>query len=129
MCLPQPRVRRILILLLAAIFLAQAGTSICGAECVEHQLPGGAVGSMSHCHSMDSAPGPTMQGCFAPHSICSVDLLARMQAQVQVRPLLTAAAFNRTSAATGLPVVSTSPQLRLLRSSTNLALPVTALRV
>jgi hypothetical protein len=117
--------------LLLVLLLTQAASTVCGAQCVQHQLPNPTTHAMAHCHSMQQpeSNGPALDTCqTGTHAICVIDLQANTQGKAVHR--LTLYATLRAEAV--LPY-QTSPHLetttRLFRSSTNPTPLITALRV
>jgi hypothetical protein len=123
--------------LLLALLMTQAASSVCTAQCVQHQLPVDSAAiapPMTHCHSMlmarPEANGATVQTA-APctHSICAIDLLAnpRGRAPVQPRPL----ALNASLSAPlfDLDMASFIPAHPSPRSSIGSFPLITALRI
>ena len=138
MSLPFYTLRRIILpALLLALLMTQAASSVCTAQCVQHQLPAGSNGvvpAMTHCYSMrmdrPEANGATIQTA-APctHSVCAIDLLAnpRGRAPVQPRPLDLNASLGAPHF--GLNIASFAPAYPLFRSSIGSLPLITALRV
>ena len=134
--LPLYTLRRIMLpALLLALLMTQGASSVCTAQCVQHQLPVDSTAvapSMTHCHSMPmarpEANGATVQTA-APctHSICAIDLLANPRGRAPVRPL----ALNAGSSAPhfGLNIASFAPAYPLFRSSIGSLPLITALRI
>jgi hypothetical protein len=122
--------------LLLALVMTQAASSVCTAQCVQHQLPvdSTVAPSMTHCHSMPmarpEANGATVQtASLCTHSICAIDLLAnpRERAPVQTRLL----AINAGSSASlfGLNLASFIPAYPSPRSIMGSSPLITALRI
>jgi hypothetical protein len=120
-----------LLALLFALLLTQAASSVCGAQCVEHQLPNSpAAHAMNHCRSMMNTPsstdGATLQTCRpCAHSYCAVDLLANSHAKTEVLVSST----TPTGTLLRLQDESSAPALLPLRSSPGSSPPITALRL
>ena len=108
--------------LLLVLLITQAGSSICGAQCIQHTLPNVSTHS---CHEMQSPQGPSLQTCSAAvHALCTIDLLENNQTKpllmerslLQALPqlyLITTAWFSPTRHA--LPTCSSPPLLTPLR--------------
>jgi hypothetical protein len=122
--------------LLLALLMTQAASSVCTAQCVQRQLPVDSTGvapSMTHCHSMlmarPEANGATVQTVACTHSVCAIDLLAnpRGRAPVQPRPL----ALNASLSAPlfDLDMASFIPAHPSPRSSIGSFPLITALRI
>jgi hypothetical protein len=125
------RSKIVLPLLLLVLLMTQAASTVCGAQCVQHQLPNPSAHVMAHCPSMQQpeSNAPELQICqTGTHAICVVDLQANTQGktasllalQADVRPgaLLQGQSISQ--------FISTS---HLLRSSTDSSPLITALRV
>jgi hypothetical protein len=136
--LPLYTLRRIMLpALLFALLITQGASSVCIAQCVQHQLPVDSTGvgpAMTHCHSMlmarpesNSATLQTAASCT--HSICAIDLLAspRGRAPVQPRPLAMNASLRAPHF--GPNLASFTPVYPALRSSIGSSPLITALRV
>ena len=121
--------------LLLVLLVTQAASSVCGAQCIQHQLPASSVGNahaMVHCHSMLQPPqanGAALQTCPDPaHSFCAIDLLANIRG-TNVGSLLIHA-DRRTDALLHNPsIASLTPANPSPRSSAGFSLLITALRV
>jgi len=120
-----------LLAVLLALLITQAASSVCGAQCVEHQLPNSPAGhAMNHCRSMmnmQSAMDATaLQTCaLGAHSYCAVDLLANNPAKAVV--------LVSSPASSGTPVSlhseSSTAALLPLRCSPSSSPRITALRI
>ncbi len=117
--------------LLLVLLLTQAASTVCGAQCVQHQFPNHPPHTMAHCHSMQQpeSNGPVLDTCqTGTHAICVVDLVANTQGKAA--PTLVLHANLRPQAF--LPHQN-SPHFeassRQLRSSANPTPLITALRV
>lgn len=134
---PSYTLRRIMLpVLLLALLMTQAASSVCTAQCVQRQLPVDSTGvapSMTHCHSMlmarPEANGATVQTVACTHSVCAIDLLAnpRERASVQARPLAVSA--DSRSPLFGLNMASFIPAYPSPRSSIGPSPLITALRI
>jgi hypothetical protein len=120
-----------LLALLFALLVTQAASSVCGAQCVEHQLPSSSSDhAMNHCRSMmiasPAAAGSAVQTCLpGVLSSCAVDLLANNQAKAVV--LVSSPA--PTGTLLSLRSESSPPLLLPLRSSPGSSPRITALRI
>jgi hypothetical protein len=116
---------------LLLLLLTQAASTVCGTQCVQHQLPHPSAHAMAHCHSMlqPEESGATLQTCPAGiHAVCAIDLMANTQAKTA--PPLSLHADPRPEALLphqNLPHFKTVSHLH--RSSTDSAPLITALRV
>jgi len=117
--------------LLLVLLMTQAASTVCGAQCVQHQFPNPSAHVMAHCHSMQQpeSNGPNLETCpTGTHAICAVDLLANTQGKTA--SLLVPLADIRSGAllpSRNVPqFVSASHHLR---SSTNSSPLITPLRV
>ena len=117
--------------LLLLLLLTQAASTVCGAQCVQHQLPHPSNHAMAHCHSMlqPEESGATPQTCpAATHAVCAIDLLANTQAKTA--PRLTLHADARPEALLPHRIFPTpKPSPTSNESSTDSAPLITALRV
>jgi hypothetical protein len=118
-------------LLLLLLLMTQAASTVCGAQCVQHQLPSPSTHAMADCHSMQQSEpnGPVLQTCpSGTQAICALDLLGNTQGKTT--PQLTLHAAVRSAA---LLPGENIPQLpsasRPPRSSTDSSPLITALRV
>jgi hypothetical protein len=110
--------------LLFVLLITQAASSICGAQCVQHNLPGA---SAHGCHDMQKPHGAVVQTCpSAAHSFCAIDLLASSQNKSLVLERSLVAQTNQLSA---LSIATFTPAYPPLRSSPGSAPRITALRV
>jgi len=135
--LPLYTLRRIMLpALLLALLMTQGASSVCVAQCVQHQLPVDSTGvgpSMTHCHSMPmvrpEANSDTLQTAPCTHSICAIDLLAnpRERTPVQPRPLVLNASLSAPHF--GLNIASFTPAYPSFRSSISPSPLITALRI
>src|ERR1700689_4314829 len=76
--------------LLLVLLLTQAASTVCGAQCVQHELPNPSSHAMAHCHSMQQpeSNGPALKTCqTGTHAICVIDLQANSQGKT-VSPLV-----------------------------------------
>ncbi len=116
--------------LLLVLLMTQAASTVCGAQCVQHQLPNPSAPVMAHCHSMlqPESNGLELQTCqTGTHAICAVDLPANTQ--VKTATLLVLFADVRSGALLpnqNVPQFASSSELR---SSTGSSPLITALRV
>lgn len=118
-------------LLLLVLLLTQAASTVCGAQCVQRQLPNSSTQRMAHCQFMQQPESnrPALDTCqTGTHTICVVDLQANPEGKAAPRLILHA----DLRAEAVLPH-QTSPHYeattRLRRSSTNPTPLITALRV
>jgi hypothetical protein len=125
------RSKIVLPVLLLVLLMTQAASTVCGAQCVQHQFPNPSAHVMAHCHSMQQpeSNGHELQTCPAgTHAFCAVDLLANTQGKTA--RLLVLLADVRAAAilpSTSIPQFNSAS--RLLRSSTDSSPLITALRV
>lgn len=117
--------------LVLALLMTQAASTVCGAQCVQHQFPNPSAHLMAHCPSMQQPEpnGPTLRTCqTGTHATCAVDVLANTQGKTA--SLLVPLADVRSGAhlpSQNVPqFVSASHHLR---SSTHSSPLITALRV
>ena len=118
-------------MLLLVLLLTQAASTVCGAQCVQHEFPSHAPHAMAHCHSMQQSEsnGPALKTCqTGTHAICVIDLQANPQGKGAPR-----LALHATLRAEAVLPHQTFPHFetttRLFRSSTNPTPLITALRV
>ena len=118
-------------MLLLVLLLTQAASTVCGAQCVQHQFPNPSAHVMAHCHSMQQpeSSGPVLDTCqTGTHAICVIDLQANPQGKGAPR-----LALHATLRAEAVLPHQTFPHFetttRLFRSSTNPTPLITALRV
>ncbi len=110
--------------LLLVLLITQAGSSICGAQCVQRNLPGA---SAHGCHDMQKPQGAAVQTCpSAAHRFCAIDLLAGSQNKSVV---LEHSLVARTNQLTTLSIVPFTPVYPPLRSSPGAAPRITPLRI
>jgi hypothetical protein len=117
--------------LLLVLLMTQAASTVCGAQCVQHQLPNPSTHVMAHCHSMlqPESGGLVLQTCqTGTHAICAVDLLANTQGKT-ASPRATHANVRSGALLPNQNVPQFISTSRLLRSSTDSSPLVTALRV
>jgi hypothetical protein len=78
--------------LVFALLVTQAGSFVCGAQCLQHQHPNGTAAAMTHCHAMHpSTTGITTQTCPpTATSFCVIDLLANTQQKILVQSAIQA---------------------------------------
>jgi hypothetical protein len=125
------RTRIFLPVLLLVLLLTQAASTVCGAQCVQHQLPNPTTHGMAHCHSMQQpeSNGPALDSCeTGTHASCVIDLQANRQGKTAPRIVL----YATICAESVLPhqnFPDFETNTRLLRSSTNPTPLITALRV
>jgi hypothetical protein len=114
--------------LLLVLLVAQAASSVCSAQCMQHQLAGHEP-AMADCHSMAQPVAPAVQSC-APknYSVCVVDLLANRQGKTVPPPLLDADWRPDTLLPTP-NIVASGPADPGLRSSVGHPPLITPLRV
>jgi hypothetical protein len=78
--------------LLLALLVVQAASSICSTQCMQHQMgtPSACQASaMADCHSMAAAAGPAVESCPSKtYSVCVVDLLANKQGKTVAPPVV-----------------------------------------
>jgi hypothetical protein len=110
--------------LLLVLLVTQAGSSICGAQCIQHSLP---QASTHSCHEMQSPQGPAVQTCStAAHVICAIDLLQNNQ----TKPLLMERSLLQpVPKLYAITATSFTPAEHPLRSSGNAPPLLTPLRV
>jgi hypothetical protein len=119
-----------LLLLLLVLLMTQAASSVCGAQCVQHQIPNPSAHGMAHCDSMQESEsnGLALEACPAGvHSICAIDLQVNTKAET-TSPLVLHADVCATALASDQDVPQPSPTPHQ-RSTTGSAPPITALRV
>jgi hypothetical protein len=123
--------------LLLALLMTQAASSVCTAQCVQHQPPVDSTGvgsAVTHCHSMlmarSEANGATIQTA-APctHSVCAIDLLANTRERTPVQPRPLAVNAGPHSPHFGLNIASFTPAYSSPRSSISPSPLITALRI
>jgi hypothetical protein len=118
--------------LLLVLLVTQAASSVCGAQCVQHQLPNPTAGSahvMAHCHSMLHPDTAAIQTCPAgAHSLCAIDLLVNKQEKA-AGPLVIHAGGRPDILLPGLNPASFPPVVPSPRSSPGSSPLITALRV
>jgi hypothetical protein len=117
--------------LLLLLLMTQAASMVCGAQCVQHQIPHPSAHAMAHCHSMlqPEANGAVLQTCPAStHAFCAIDLLANSQGKT-ASPLLLQADGRPEVLFPGLDISQFTSASHLLRSSTGSSPLITALRV
>jgi hypothetical protein len=116
--------------LVLALLLTQAASTVCTAQCVQRQLPE----TPTHCHSMlhacphaNNATAETARACDS--SLCGMDLLAgnHDRSLAQQRP--PAACSDSYGSRPGLNIASFSQTCASLRSSVGGPPMITALRV
>jgi hypothetical protein len=124
-------VKLVLPVLLFLLLLTQAGSTVCGTQCVQHQLPHPSNHAMVHCYSMlqPEESGATLQTCPAGiHAVCATDLLVNTQAKTAPRLILHADPHPEALLPhQNFPHLKTASHLH--RSSTDSAPLITALRV
>ena len=131
MNLSHPRSKIVLPLLLLVLLMTQAASTVCGAQCVQHQLPNPSTHVMAHCHSMlqPESSGSVMQTCqTGAHAICAVDLQANTQGKT-ASPLVLHANVRSGALLPNQNVPQFVSSFHLLRSSTGSSPLITALRV
>jgi len=115
--------------LVLALLLTQAASTVCTAQCVQHQLPQ----TSTHCHSMlhacPHAKSATVETGTCNSSLCGMDLLAGNQDRslAQQRPL--AVYSDSNDSLPGLDIASLPQASASLRSSVGGPPMITALRV
>jgi hypothetical protein len=125
------RSKIVLPLLLLVLLMTQAASTVCGAQCVQHQLPNPSAHVMAHCHSMEQpeSNGPELQTCqTGTHAICVVDLQANTQGKT-ASPLALHAVVRPDALPQGHSISRFISTSHLLRSSTHSSPLITALRV
>jgi hypothetical protein len=117
--------------LLLVLLLTQAASTVCGAQCVQHQLPNHTPHAMAHCHSMQQpeSSGPALDPCqTGTHTVCVIDLQANTQGKAAPRLILHATVRSEAVLPHQIsPHCETTTHL--LRSSTNHTPLITALRL
>jgi hypothetical protein len=117
--------------LLLVLLMTQAASTVCGAQCVQHQLPNPSAHAMAHCHAMPQPEqsGAVLQTCQAgTHAFCAIELMANSQGKT-ASPLVL---YSLDRPAALLPDQNIPQYLsasRLLRSSKASSPLITALRV
>src|SRR5271165_4104934 len=116
--------------LLFALVVTQAASSVCTAQCVEHQLGTRSTGATTHCQSMlQPANGAAVQTCPAStYSFCVIDLLANSQEKTTV-PQLIHAELPPGALLLVLDIPALAPLYPPLRSSIGDPPLITPLRV
>jgi hypothetical protein len=117
--------------LLVMLLLTQAASSVCGAQCVEHQMPNHSAHSqaMMHCSMQREDNGTAVQSCpAASHAFCAIDLQANQLAKT-VAPQPLYAELRADTLPAGASLVSFAPVFSALRSSPSATPLITALRV
>jgi hypothetical protein len=115
--------------LILALFLTQAASFVCGAQCLQHQQSS-RTPVMNHCQAMHpSSKGITAQTCpSSATSFCVIDLLANNQQKTLVQPSISADARPATLFPV-LTVAARTPVFPLLRSTIGDPPLLTPLRV
>jgi hypothetical protein len=117
--------------LLLVLLVTQAASTVCGAQCVQHQVPNPSAHMMAHCHAMQppTSNAPELQTCqTGTHAICVVDLQANTQGKI-ASPLVLHADVRSSVLLPGQSIPRFISPSHLLRSSTDSSPPITALRV
>jgi hypothetical protein len=110
--------------LLLVLLITQASSSICGAQCVQHNLRGG---SSHGCHAMQKPQGTAVQTCPpAAHTFCAMDMLATQQTTSRVTGQAVLWQPSQLLALNSASVTAAHPPLR---SSLGSAPRITPLRV
>ena len=125
------RSKIVLPLLLLVLLMTQAASTVCGAQCVQHQLPNPSAHGMAHCHSMEQpdSNAPELQTCqTATHAICVVDLQANTEGKT-ASPLALQAEVRPDALLQGQSIPQFISTFQLLQSSADSAPLITALRV
>jgi hypothetical protein len=125
------RSKIVLPLLLLVLLMTQAASTVCGAQCVQHQLPNPSAHVMAHCHAMQQPEpnAPELQTCqTGTHAVCVVDLQANTQGKT-ASPLALHAEVRPEALLQGQSIPRFISTSKLLRSSTHSSPLITALRV
>lgn len=125
------RSKIVLPLLLLVLLITQAASTVCGAQCVQHQLPNRSAHGMAHCHAMQQphSNDPELQTCqTGTHAICVVDLQANTEGKTAT-PLVLHADVHPDALLQGQSISRFISTSCLLRSSTDSSPLITALRV
>jgi hypothetical protein len=119
-----------IVVLILALFVTQAASFVCGAQCLQHQQTSSTAAAMNHCHAMHpSSNGITAQTCPASAtSFCVTDLLANNQQKTLVQPTISADARPATLFPV-LTVAARTPVFPLMRSTIGDPPLITPLRV
>jgi hypothetical protein len=118
-------------MLLLVLLMTQAASTVCGAQCVQHQVLNPSVHTMSHCRSMLQPEHGTvvLQTCPAgTHAFCAIDLLANSQGETATL-LVLQVDCRSDSLLPGQSIPRFISSTRLLRSTTDSSPLITALRV
>lgn len=111
--------------LLLALLVTQAASSVCDAQCLQHQ-PVSNPGAMTHCHEMQQpVNGAAAQTCPSTTSFCVTDLLANTQQKTQAQPTI----HSDTRLLPVLNITTRTPAFPLLRSTIGDPPLITPLRV
>jgi hypothetical protein len=125
------RSKIVLPLLLLVLLMTQAASTVCGAQCVQHQFPNPSAHAMAHCHAMQhpESTGSELQTCqTGTHAICVADLQANTQGKT-ASPLALHADVRSGAILPGQNIPRFLSTSHLLRSSTHSSPLITALRV
>jgi hypothetical protein len=128
------RTKILLPALLLLLLMTQAASTVCGAQCVQHQFPNPSAHAMAHCHSMQQpeSNAPALETCqtcqTATHAVCAIDLLLNSHAKT-VSPLALHADVRPDTLFLNQNPPHFTPTSHLLRSSTHSSPLITALRV
>jgi hypothetical protein len=116
--------------LLLVLLMTQAASTVCGAQCVQHQFPNPSAHVMAHCHSMQQPEynGSELQTCETATHACVVDLQANTQGKT-ASPLALQADVRPGALLPGQNIPHFISTSHLLRSSTDSSPLITALRV
>jgi hypothetical protein len=119
-----------IVVLVLALFVTQAASFVCGAQCLQHQQPSRTAAAMTNCHAMhSSSKGITAQTC-PPNatSFCVIDLLANNQQKTLVHPAIDAST-HLTNLVPSLNITARPPAFPRLRSTIGDPPLLTPLRV
>jgi hypothetical protein len=125
------RSKIILPVLLLVLLVTQAASTVCGAQCVQHQVPNPSAHVMAHCDAMQQpeSNAPELQTCqTGTHAICVVDLQANTQGKT-ASLLALHADVRPEDLLPGQSIPYFISPSHLLRSSTDSSPLITALRV
>ena len=118
--------------LLLLLILTQAASTVCAAQCMQHQLGTPSANqnqAMADCHSMAQPVGPALQSCPPKnYSICVVDLLANRQGKT-IAPLSVQADRHPDTHLPAKNTVASAPADHGVRSSVGHPPLITPLRV
>jgi hypothetical protein len=116
--------------LLLVLLVTQAASSVCSAQCMQHQLAGH-DSAMADCHSMvqPAATGTAVQSCPPQtYSVCVIDLLVNRQGKTAA-PLSVQADWHPDTLLPGLTIALSASVDPGLRSSVGHPPLITPLRV